>query len=430
MNRDETANSSLGGVKMKTVLKRLGLEQYEESLVENGFQTWETVTQISESDMSEMGFKLGHRRKLQRAITNEKNRRSTNEPLCFAANLPSSRRGLPVIGQHSTEDQTPPVLIAPTKRQYRRRPQADGNAPRKPKTAYVLFGEHVRRDPEVSFLSFAEIAKEVGKRWASLSRDERVNTWEKPAVDRMERYSVELEEYKKTKNYHSYQIYLEDFKRGQQKKESGSLLNETTLPATTSTASTTSLASRSRETSQTTHWNELSPAKRSSAKPHTSHTTPPILTSSFELGMEEVGKVLQTHGVNLHYFGHDILPSEEMTNVAVEAFLHGTGALLSLWNHDEALDLVKSVYHPTGASSQVDTAEVLAMAAIGSYCDSEAISSFIPENFFHSFLSMLVVPENMTNLRRMRLFVCLAICRFTDSVESARALICKFLNLA
>jgi hypothetical protein len=30
---------------------------------------------------------------------------------------------------------------------------------------------------------------------------------------------------------------------------------------------------------------------------------------------------------------------------AVEAFVHGTGSLLYLWNRDEAFDLVKSVYY-------------------------------------------------------------------------------------
>jgi hypothetical protein len=53
---------------LSAVLAQLGLSHHEKRLVENGFEDWETVTAIKESDMIEMGFTRSDRRELQRAI--------------------------------------------------------------------------------------------------------------------------------------------------------------------------------------------------------------------------------------------------------------------------------------------------------------------------------------------------------------------------
>jgi hypothetical protein len=55
-------------MELRMVLTQLGLAHYKERLSENGFDDWETVTAIEKTDMMEIGFTLGHRRKLQRAI--------------------------------------------------------------------------------------------------------------------------------------------------------------------------------------------------------------------------------------------------------------------------------------------------------------------------------------------------------------------------
>jgi hypothetical protein len=59
---------SVDSLELNAALSRFGLGQYEERLRENGFEDWETVTAIAEVDLVELGFKLGDRRKLQRAI--------------------------------------------------------------------------------------------------------------------------------------------------------------------------------------------------------------------------------------------------------------------------------------------------------------------------------------------------------------------------
>ncbi|KAL1643495.1 hypothetical protein SLS58_004855 [Diplodia intermedia] len=53
---------------LRQKLEQLGLSQYLEVFVTEGFDTWETVLDIRESDLDSLNVKLGHRRKLQRAI--------------------------------------------------------------------------------------------------------------------------------------------------------------------------------------------------------------------------------------------------------------------------------------------------------------------------------------------------------------------------
>jgi hypothetical protein len=149
MDLEISAEPTTNAVELSTALAWLGLSQYEERLTENGLESWETVTAITETDMTVLGFRLGDRRKPQRAIREHSN--STRSQLeCGATHHSLSSRGLPVTGAQSVEPLLPPQPSARTRRPYRRHPRPDHNAPRKPKTDYVLFGEHVRKDPALS----------------------------------------------------------------------------------------------------------------------------------------------------------------------------------------------------------------------------------------------------------------------------------------
>ena len=44
------------------ILGRLGLAQYLDVLVSEGFETWDTLLDIQETDFDALSFKLGHRR--------------------------------------------------------------------------------------------------------------------------------------------------------------------------------------------------------------------------------------------------------------------------------------------------------------------------------------------------------------------------------
>ena len=48
------------------IFAELGISHYLHDFLEQGFDTWETILDITESDFDALGVKLGHRRKLQR----------------------------------------------------------------------------------------------------------------------------------------------------------------------------------------------------------------------------------------------------------------------------------------------------------------------------------------------------------------------------
>ncbi|KAL8658479.1 MAG: hypothetical protein Q9226_000973 [Calogaya cf. arnoldii] len=158
------------------IFDRLGLGQYLERFVDEGFETWETVLDITESDL-----------------------------------------------------QLPPTLegTKPGKRKYRRHPKADEYAPERPQSAYVIFSNikslallspsaanepsEVRDGLKSENLSFTEIAKRVGERWQTLLPEER-EPFEAKAASAKEGYLTELARYKKTDQFKEHAVYLADFK--------------------------------------------------------------------------------------------------------------------------------------------------------------------------------------------------------------------------
>ncbi|KAJ4344777.1 uncharacterized protein N0V89_012521 [Didymosphaeria variabile] len=197
-------------------LARLGLSQYLEALVSEGFDTWETVLDITESDLGSLSVKLGHRRKLQRAIA-ETRRQSSNRPLPIALENAGSVDGSYRSDDSATETKVRQGEASTTgvtpgaKRKYRRHPKPDEHAPERPPSAYVIFSNQVRETLKGQDLSFTEIAKIVGERWQVLPADSR-EACERQANSAKEKYYAELAEYKKTSEYELYQKYLEEFK--------------------------------------------------------------------------------------------------------------------------------------------------------------------------------------------------------------------------
>ncbi|KAL8998725.1 MAG: hypothetical protein Q9169_002280 [Polycauliona sp. 2 TL-2023] len=53
---------------LRSLLSSFGLLQYHYRLVEAGFDTWETILDITESDLESLSVQLGHRRRLQQEI--------------------------------------------------------------------------------------------------------------------------------------------------------------------------------------------------------------------------------------------------------------------------------------------------------------------------------------------------------------------------
>ncbi|KAG9875662.1 HMG-box, partial [Aureobasidium melanogenum] len=161
----------------------LDLARYHDAFVDEGFDTWDTLMDVTESDLEALNVKLGHRRKLQRAIFNASKDRTPLPLLLHSASRDESagfdeskKAQTPHFQQQNSiesQDQDPPPgrTNGPpqrSKRKYRRHPKADEHAPERPPSAYVIFSNQIRDQLKGKDLSFTEIAKLVGERWQEL----------------------------------------------------------------------------------------------------------------------------------------------------------------------------------------------------------------------------------------------------------------------
>ncbi|KAJ0165877.1 High mobility group protein B3 [Colletotrichum tanaceti] len=244
---------------LEGIFAELGISQYLGIFLEQGFDTWETILDITESDLDALGVKLGHRRKLQRRIANSRG-------LAPDASLVSPTRATaeePKPEAQRPEQPRPEVKDGPvvTKRKYRRHPKPDENAPERPPSAYVLFSNKMRDDLKGRNLTFTEIAKLVGEHWQNLTPGEK-EPYESSALKAKEKYNHDLAEYKKTAEYRKYNLYLQDFKARQasanqakesskrQKLDVGSRLQNGSASVTPGSLSSTGSGSESHQGSE------------------------------------------------------------------------------------------------------------------------------------------------------------------------------------
>ncbi|KAI0102933.1 hypothetical protein GGR51DRAFT_562137 [Nemania sp. FL0031] len=197
---------------IETVFGELGISQYLGVFIDQGFDSWETILDITESDLDALGVKLGHRRKLQRRIANYRG-------VAPEASLVSPARTSIEDARNDanrTDIGRTEVRVGPTvaKRKYRRHPKPDEHAPERPPSAYVLFSNKMREDLKGQNLTFTEIAKLVGENWQNLGRAEK-EPFERQANEAKERYNQDLAEYKKTAECIKYNEYLRDFRKRQ-----------------------------------------------------------------------------------------------------------------------------------------------------------------------------------------------------------------------
>ncbi|KAF6813928.1 HMG box protein [Colletotrichum sojae] len=242
-----------------SIFAELGISQYLDTFLDQGFDTWDTILDITESDLDALGVKLGHRRKLQRRIANSRGHApeaSLVSPTRASVEEPKPEAQRPE--QPRPENKDGPVV---TKRKYRRHPKPDENAPERPPSAYVLFSNKMRDELKGRNLTFTEIAKLVGEHWQNLTPAEK-EPYESSALKAKEKYNHDLSEYKKTPEYRKYMVYLADFKQRQanasqakesskrQKLESGARLTNGSASATPGSLSSTGSGTESQPGSE------------------------------------------------------------------------------------------------------------------------------------------------------------------------------------
>lgn len=325
------------------------------------------------------------------------------------------------------------VLILDTDREQPAaitQPPRDQNAPVKPKTAYVLFSEYVRQDPAFDDLPFPEIIEEIGRRWKEVPDEEKQRVWELPAAKRWKEYEELYELYQRTDDHEKYQRCLEEYER----------LNPP-VRRRISTASHIALYTEVHQEYRTVHQRTTSPVNTRSSVfgPEDavgdtqsldgdfdiSNAQPQDVRGPVEAGLEEVKRIAKNLGINFDLIRVAPFPREETTIRSVETFLKCTGALVFLWDHDQALQLTRSIHWSPSESSPAAVVDVFAMVTIGSYCDGHPEVAKLSEKFLGYFLHKLSSSPQVGDLHRMRLFACLAICYFTNNTASARRLTCK-----
>ncbi|KAK4454610.1 hypothetical protein QBC34DRAFT_136823 [Podospora aff. communis PSN243] len=197
---------------LEIIFGELGIVQYLNAFIDQGFDSWETILDITESDLDALGVKLGHRRKLQRRIANS---RGVAPGTSLAPTSQSSTEDPRSPDTQRSEAPRPDVretnTVVITKRKYRRHPKPDENAPERPPSAYVLFSNKMRDELKGRNLTFTEIAKLVGENWQNLSQAEK-EPFESQAQAIKDKYHSDLAEYKKTPQYKQYAAYLQEFK--------------------------------------------------------------------------------------------------------------------------------------------------------------------------------------------------------------------------
>jgi hypothetical protein len=244
----------------------------------------------------------------------------------------------------------------------------------------------------------------------------------------MRAYQEELERYKQTENYQKYQIYLEAFNHrrqsmGNRRPSDGTVQFGRWIPSDTNAPLAAAPASLTPQLPSLTQQDPNGDQEMDlDIYEHGLEGQPHDATSPVKCGMSEVRAISKALGINPHTLRVAAYPSEEVTTKAIEDFLGGTGSLIYLWDREGANSLIKAVYDSQNDGAPIHAAEVFAMAAVGSYCDGDLGISYHRERFLEFFICLMSLPSAMCDLRRMRLFACLAICRFTNNVLSARKL--------
>ncbi|KAH7170698.1 hypothetical protein EDB81DRAFT_176267 [Dactylonectria macrodidyma] len=201
---------------VEAIFGELGLSQYLDAFVEQGFDEWDIILDIQESDLDVLGVKLGHRRKLQRRIANARGVSPSASLVSPARSAVEDAKPEPPQVELSRPEGTHEAAGV-AKRKYRRHPKPDENAPERPPSAYVLFSNKMREDLKSQNLSFTEIAKLVGENWQTLGAAEK-EAYENRANTDKEKYHRDLIEYKKTPEYKKYIQYIHEFKDKQAKQ--------------------------------------------------------------------------------------------------------------------------------------------------------------------------------------------------------------------
>ncbi|KAJ9638356.1 hypothetical protein H2199_007043 [Coniosporium tulheliwenetii] len=401
-----------------SALQRIGLEHYHDRLVENGFDSWEAVCDISESDLAQLGFKLGHRRLLQRIIA--------NHTAPSDSHLLDGFFGDGNNMEQSADSDLERAHSPKIKRKYQHRPKPDPSAPVRPKSGYVMFSEHLREDPAVSALSFVEIAKLAGEAWRALSAEGRQH-WENQSATAMDVYRMQLDEYQATPSYRQYQNYILDFKRWHSSK-GGRARRPLWPPGAASMSRKDRLSSALGVASSSCSSTLVSDSRSIGvASPAGSGTWQAV-----QLAMQRLSNSPARHSelyIRLYAKLLNRFPPREVVYAGITAFFSNT-SLFWLWSKEEGAFLFEQVYSSNAPPDVVTVAEVFAMAATGAKLATDPLPQYVVQTFYALATRDLEECVTQEPLRAMRIIFCLALFSICDKSMYARLGVAAALQIA
>ncbi|TID20826.1 hypothetical protein E6O75_ATG05591 [Venturia nashicola] len=391
---------------LKMNLKQLGLAQYAEALVENGFEDWATVLDITEDDLDELGFKLGHRRILQREIALQQERPTLPGDRRTPSTTPTENEAISPTTAAENLSNAPEKR---TKRRYRWHPRADPNAPKRPKTAYVNFADHLRTDSQVAGMTFVDIAREVGRQWQVMHAAVK-QEWENQAAAAMQSYEDQMDSYRKTKSHQDYQDYLQSFKKAPGKSARQKPKSD----------------SPRRTCSQTDGMHPLSSPSLS-----TDYVLQIECRKAFENAMFELRRLKMEYNDMQPYSPHD-LPPEEMCKHAIDSLVEGAGPLMHFFSLPAATRVISRAYHSRIPPNNLTVSELCVAAAAGAQLDTGRLPQQVVRKLLASTFMLLdtVDIDERSYLRVMRILLCLSTHSVLRKHLSARTFITAGLSIA
>lgn len=196
---------------LEMVLTWLGMREYLDRFLRNGFDSWETLCEIREEDLNIMNVERAHRRKLQKEIA--KTRQWNRSPTFVSP--PYQATPSRAASDHTSSKSHP---LPSGKRAYRHHPKRDERAPSRPYSAYVMFSNYIREEIKDQSLPFTEISKLVGDKWQALLPEQK-EEWKQRAAIPWDKYKQDVATYHESEDFRKYEEYVAEFKNAQAAKK-------------------------------------------------------------------------------------------------------------------------------------------------------------------------------------------------------------------
>jgi hypothetical protein len=281
----------------------------------------------------------------------------------------------------------------------------------------VNFADQLRTDPEVSQLTFVNIAREVGRRWQELPAEQK-RVWESNAARAMQEFEAQMDEYKKTDGWRKYQAYLNEFKAQQSQSSAGK--RPVASRSTTDSSNNTRVFSRaSPSSSDSLMSTSIAPSLPSlGTEAEVCHNA---LTLAFSELVTLRGEILNQ---GTQAYDENNLPSEELTKRSMHAFIRGTGSLLFMWTYEQADEILDRIYRPQQRVDAMTLAECFIVAAMGAHYDMDCFPDRIRKVLYASgSLHFHERTARQDYLRTMRLLLSMSFYALLEKHMSARYVI-------